>query len=260
MHSKSLGLAAALILSVLVLLVVYSWAAAGQNILAVNLSSMTPTETIRPSATVTSTPTRTFTSTATATATATSTPRQTATPTPMVRSVQDFAWKSRYSLCSLPTTLTLGGQTHFYCSTREQRDFSGPVTILSDVMSNPFDLVDSRGRALRYFYYRSCTGSGGRCLAYTWLQEDDPSVGYALSVFWPDRVNGKAVAPVLQVKSGGNPKVITDWRVALVDRETKSILQVIEKPLARFKSVSDLVFDPDTGAYQVVDAVGSNYM
>ena len=258
MHGKSLGLIGAVVLSIFVILIVFSWAAQGQNVQAVEQDSLTPTSTETPSATATAT--ATLTSTATPTFTATSTPTLTATPTPLVRSVQDFAWKSRYALCSLPTTIEFDGETHYYCATREPRDFTGQVTILSDIMSNPFGLADSGGHALGYFYYRSCTGARGRCLAFTWLRKDDPNVGYALPVLWPDQIKGKAVAPILHVREGGDPKVITDWQVLLVDRQSRSIVQVIDKPLAPFKSKSDLVFDPDLGSYQVVDAVGSNYV
>ncbi len=160
------------------------------------------------------------------------------------------------NFCELPQGIRFENRERVYCLHPETISFDGVVTSLGEVMNARFGLRDQDGNALAYDEGRRCEFN--LCYAHIWYDKQDSQNAFALLRVYPLEASGKQVAPLLEVKPNGNPQVLTDWQVVLVDRHTAEIVQLLPSPFVPMARSDAVAFNASSGYFEVLDRSGSH--
>jgi hypothetical protein len=202
--------------------------------------------------------------TPTSTVTATLTPA--GTPTPLIKLLIDSeptrTSRNQTAFCNLPQSVVVSGERRFYCLYRVDSKF-GDVTTLAEIMSEPSNLIDEEGNELVFDsvnYYNQCGDekANERCYAFVWYQKNRRENAFALARVWPTDVTGTTVAPILEWNHQGDARLITNWRVVLVDRNQGKPVQTISNSFVKFNGQDAIVFDSQSGFLEIASVSGDS--
>ena len=160
------------------------------------------------------------------------------------------------NFCEVPQTVRFENRERVYCLHPETISFDAVVSSLGEVMNARFGLRDAEGNALVYDEGRRCEFN--LCYVHVWYEKGNPRNAYALLRLYPLEASGKQIAPLLQVKPNGDPAVLTDWQIVLVDQRTAEIVQVLASPFVRMARSDTIAFNAASGYFEVLDRSGSN--
>lgn len=160
------------------------------------------------------------------------------------------------NFCEVPQSVTYENHPRVYCLHTETISFDRVVTALGEVMNNRFVMRDATGSSLVYDDGHRCEFN--LCYAHVWYDKSNARNAYALLRLYPLVVSGKQVAPLLRVKPNGDPLVLTDWQVVLVDRRSGEIVLLLASPFVQMARDDAVAFNPASGYFEVVDRSGAN--
>lgn len=168
--------------------------------------------------------------------------------------IRGFSTQRALRLCELPQTITYQNRVRVYCLHPETISFDQMVTALGEVMNDRFGLRDADGNELAYDSNRRCEFN--LCYAHIWYDKQNFQNAYALLRLYPLEASGKQVAPLLEVKPNGDPKILTDWQVVLVEQRTGEIVQMLPSPFVRMARSDTIAFNAGSGYFEVLDRSG----
>ncbi len=160
------------------------------------------------------------------------------------------------NFCEVPQSVRLQNRERVYCLHPEKISFDQVVTALGEVMNARFGLRDAQGNALVYDEARRCEFN--LCYAYVWYDKQNPKNAYALLRLYPRQVSEREIAPLLEVRPNGDPQVLTDWQIVLVDQRSAEIVQVLANPFIAMARSDAIAFNPASGYFEVLDRSGAN--
>lgn len=160
------------------------------------------------------------------------------------------------NFCETPQSVTYENHLRVYCLHTETISFNQVVTALGEVMNDRFAMHDANGSFLLYDDRHRCEFN--LCYAHVWYDKSNTRNAYALLRLYPLEVSGKQVAPLLQVKPNGDPQVLTDWQVVLVDQRTGEIVQILASPFVQMARNDLVAFNPSSGYFEVLDSSGAS--
>lgn len=194
------------------------------------------------------------------------TPTPARTPTPLTKLLINpeptRTVRNQIAFCDLPQSVILNSERRFYCLYRLASKF-GDGTTLAEMMSEPSDLLSEDRNPLEFDsfnYYNLCSGEkeNEKCFAFVWYQKNHQETAYALARVWPSEISGTAVAPILEWNNQGDPRVLMNWRVILVDRNQGKTIQTIPNPFVKFNGQDTIVFDPQSGFLEIASVSGDS--
>lgn len=219
-----------------------------------------PTATPVPTATVTATATLM----PTVTPTATTTPTPTATPIPPLKMIDacGVAGKPEY-LISFGYRFTIelpSGEGRAFCITTDTgipAEFQGGKASILGSIPEPDRLLDRDGKLLEYL--------GVKDYVFTWRKSDGSKL--ALPAIYPRRISSNVeVAPVLIWNASADKRLISSWRIDLINRSSGKVILSISEPFVELSKSQTVGLQPSRktengnipARYELIDSTVNN--